>query len=211
MTHSISKTLAVFMATIVCMFGGCTGTRPTDPNDPNYKNPNVVSEVRTNDFSPAKNTRVTLILLDHTGQVIGGNGAIAETECINALMSKGYEVVDRSQLDAILREQKMSQSGLTNEGDAVRAGKIANVKGLFLVQVASISIEDSKSGSLINWNSSDLDITARWSDVESGVIKWSAHGKRSVGGLSIPFTNTNHRNELTELVKETILHLPDPR
>ncbi len=78
------------------------------------------------------------------------------------LLKKGYAPVERSQVQAILKEQKFQSSETTSILDAVRAGKILNVSAVILVTISGYADK--------------ISITAEMLEVENGTILWQATG-----------------------------------
>ena len=74
---------------------------------------------------------------------------------INALLLKGIGVVERGQLEQVLREQKMSYSGLVDLGSAKKVGKLLGADSIVL-------------GSL-RADSNSVSLTARLVDLETGM------------------------------------------
>jgi hypothetical protein len=85
------------------------------------------------------------------------------------LMRRGYDLVERSQLQQLLTEQRFQSSGLTDAADAVQRGRLLNVSAVVLVNVASADEE--------------IEIHAKLLDVQSGTQLWfgSASGRRNDG------------------------------
>lgn len=70
-------------------------------------------------------------------EVTGKNGASIRTDLEYALMASGqFEVLDRSNLGYIMREQALSKSGAVDEGKAVRTGKMAGSAALVFGNVS---------------------------------------------------------------------------
>ena len=66
-------------------------------------------------------------------------GSLAETEMASLLLeTKRFDVIERSQISAIMSEQKLSNSGIVNESDASEIGKISGVKYLVLGTVSNV-------------------------------------------------------------------------
>lgn len=66
-------------------------------------------------------------------------GSLAETEMASLLLeTKRFDVIERSQISAIMSEQKLSNSGIVNENDASEIGKISGVKYLVLGTVSNV-------------------------------------------------------------------------
>lgn len=83
------------------------------------------------------------------------------------LMRKGYECIERSQIDRIMKEHEFQASGITSAEGAVQAGRILNVPVVMLVSVPKF---DEK-----------ISVNAKMVRVEDGVILWSGDGYGRTG------------------------------
>lgn len=57
------------------------------------------------------------------------------------LLSRGYQVVERARLEAVMREQNLSQTGLLSPGTAKGVGRVLGVDALLLGQVTAYEAE----------------------------------------------------------------------
>jgi len=80
------------------------------------------------------------------------------------LLKKGYTVVERAQVQALLDEQDFQASDLTRADDAAKAGRILNIPVVLVVNIPKYD--------------EDMSMTAKMIDVEDASILWSgtAHG-----------------------------------
>jgi hypothetical protein len=83
------------------------------------------------------------------------------------LLKKGYAVIERAQVQALLDEQDFQASDLTRADDAARAGRILNVP---VVLVANIPKYDE-----------DMNMTAKMVNVEDASILWMGSASGSTG------------------------------
>jgi hypothetical protein len=83
------------------------------------------------------------------------------------LLKKGYTVVERAQVQALLDEQDFQASDLTRADDAARAGRILNVP---VVLVANIPKYDE-----------EMNMTAKMIDVEDASILWMGSASGTTG------------------------------
>ena len=83
------------------------------------------------------------------------------------LMKKGYTVVERRQVQALLKEHEFQASDVTNAEDAARAGRILNVPVVLLVNIPVYK--------------EDMNMTAKMIDVEDGSILWMGSGSGTTG------------------------------
>ena len=83
------------------------------------------------------------------------------------LLKKGYAVVERAQVQALLDEQDFQASDLTRADDAARAGRILNVP---VVLVANIPKYEE-----------EMNMTAKMVNVEDATILWMGSASGSTG------------------------------
>jgi hypothetical protein len=83
------------------------------------------------------------------------------------MLKKGYSPVERSQVQALLKEQRFQTSGITTTADAAHAGRILNVSAVLLVNVPTYEEKISMSAKMVG--------------VESGNILWVGTGYGSTG------------------------------
>ncbi|NIP27474.1 MAG: glycine zipper 2TM domain-containing protein [Phycisphaerae bacterium] len=83
------------------------------------------------------------------------------------LLKKGYAVVERAQVQALLDEQNFQASDLTLSDDAAKAGRILNIP---VVLVANIPQYDE-----------NVSMTAKMIDVQDASILWMGSGFGSTG------------------------------
>lgn len=73
--------------------------------------------------------------------------AKVEAELANYQLEQGvnyYSVVDRANLETIIKEQKLQLSGLTNRAQATKIGKLSGAQALVVGNVSSAGFEDRK-------------------------------------------------------------------
>jgi len=83
------------------------------------------------------------------------------------LVKKGYTVVERAQVQSLLKEQEFQASDITSDEGAAKAGKILNVPAVMLVNIPTYK--------------EDMNMTAKIIDVEDGSILWIGSGSGSTG------------------------------
>jgi hypothetical protein len=100
--------------------------------------------------------QVMLLPLEQKGEATG----LAETvyaALLTALVKQGrFQVIERERLDAVLQEQQLSQTALTDPTTAVRIGRLAGAEGIIVGTVT----ETQKA----------LGVSIRFVDVETSVI-----------------------------------------
>jgi hypothetical protein len=83
------------------------------------------------------------------------------------LLKKGYAPVERSQVQALLKEQRFQTSGMTTTKDAAHAGRILNVSAVLLVNIPTYEEKLSMSAKMVG--------------VEGANILWVGTGYGSTG------------------------------
>jgi len=83
------------------------------------------------------------------------------------LMKRGYQVIERKDIKALLKEQEFQASDLTTDEGAAKAGKILNVPAALLINIPKY---DER-----------LEMTAKLLDVENGTILWIGRGSGTTG------------------------------
>jgi hypothetical protein len=108
---------------------------------------------------------------------------LVEDEFVQALMQKGYSLVSRSDIQAVVKEQGFQTSGLT-EDNAVAIGKLLNVPAVLVVRITDYKTEsqmDARTRSMVTLARASLG--ARLVSVESGQIWWTnAHSQSGAVG-----------------------------
>lgn len=83
------------------------------------------------------------------------------------LMKRGYAVIERSQIQSILKEQEFQASDITTNEGAARAGAVLNVPAVLMIDIPKYKEKMEMSAKLIN--------------VEDGTILWIGTGSGSTG------------------------------
>lgn len=83
------------------------------------------------------------------------------------LLRKGYAPIERSQIQALLKEQEFQASDLTTSAGAALAGRILNVPSVVVINIPKFDEE--------------MSITAKMIDVEDGSILWLGTGSGTTG------------------------------
>jgi len=78
------------------------------------------------------------------------------------LLKKGFEPVERAQVQTLLKEQQFQTSGLTSQDGAAKAGRILNVPAVLVVNIPNFGEQ--------------MSMTAKMIDVENAGILWMGSG-----------------------------------
>jgi curli biogenesis system outer membrane secretion channel CsgG len=102
------------------------------------------------------------------------SGTMASEVFIKYMLKAGYDVVERNELDKILKEKNISASGLT---DRKNIKKLLGIDALVAGSVeAFIPETDTYEGGYPRFVAAQVGIAARIVDVETGETVWSGSG-----------------------------------
>jgi hypothetical protein len=124
---------------------------------------------------------------------------------VQVLLDKGYKLVSRTDLQAVLKEQAFQQSGLT-EDNAVAAGKLLNVPAVLILGVTdanaahSVGSPRSKAGIMTR-----AGVGARLLDVGTGEVQW-AHAQYK----SKPVADATESKEVLNEVSKSVAQFFPP-
>ena len=116
------------------------------------------------DFSAVKKVAVVEVVGDFRGEA--AKNQIADYFAME-LLKKGYEPVERTQVQAVLTEQKFQASDLTTAEGAAAAGRILNVSAVVIMNVGEFGER--------------ISMTAKMVDVEDASILWMGEGTGTTG------------------------------
>lgn len=123
------------------------------------------------DFSKIKRIAV-LDFKDASGHPV--SGTMASDIFVKYMLKAGYEVLERSQLDEILKEKNISSAGLL---DKKNIQKLTGIDALIAGSVeAYIPETDIYDGSYPRFIAAQVGIGARMIDVQTGETLWSGSG-----------------------------------
>ena len=83
------------------------------------------------------------------------------------LIKKGYSPIERSKVQALLKEQEFQASDITSNTGAAKAGNILNVPAVMLINIPTYKEK--------------MNMTAKMIDTEDGAILWVGSGSGSTG------------------------------
>ncbi|MDR3349458.1 MAG: hypothetical protein LBO03_07640 [Acidaminococcales bacterium] len=101
--------------------------------------------------------------------------------------TKTYEIIDRSNLDAVLKEQRLGATGIIDPQTAVRIGKILGVDYLVIGNIIYAGIDDS----IFLNTGAKVSIAVRMIDVATGEIIFAekADGRKNASKLLEKYSN----------------------
>lgn len=110
------------------------------------------------------------------------SGALAYEAFSTYLLDlKGYNVIDRGALDQLIKEQKLTQTGVIDQDKAVEIGKLLGAEGVVLGAVTEYIQRNN-----LMFPPAKVSITARLINTKTGEVEWTASQTR--GGLNRWFT-----------------------
>jgi hypothetical protein len=108
-------------------------------------------------------------IVEVTGRVYGeGAKNQISNMFLMELMKKGYTVVERSQVKAILKEQEFQASDLADPQGAAKAGRILNVPAVLMIDIPKYGNEK-------------VSMTAKLVDVQTAAVLWLGTGEGTTG------------------------------
>ncbi len=139
-------------------------------------------------FDPSMITKLAVVVVGdtnggtvrHMRQAQTDPQRLVEDQFIEVLVQKGYNLVSRSDLQAMVKEQQFQQSGLTEES-AVALGKLLNVPAVLVVRITDSGTENQRNPRTgMNLVVGRASLGARLVSVETGGIWWT--GKHTESG-----------------------------
>lgn len=116
-------------------------------------------------------------------------GAAAADELVTQLLKQGkFTVIERAQLDAVLAEQRLGQTGAVTAATAARVGKILGVQFILTGSITQFSIERTSGGFgpvRATYSNAESKLDVRLISTETAEILMAAEGqgnKRMGGG-----------------------------
>lgn len=85
------------------------------------------------------------------------------------LRIKGYSVVDRGAIDQVIKEQKLTQTGVIDQTQAVELGKLLGAQGVILGAVTEFVPRNK-----LMFPPAKVSVTARLVDTRTGEVEWTA-------------------------------------
>jgi len=109
---------------------------------------------------------------------------------ISALRSNGWPVLERLELDAVLREQQLTRSGAVDPDTAVTAGKLVGARYLMIARATEFGVRDNRVGGVfglgpfgglqVRTATGRVVLDVRVVDAQTGAVLGSASGEGKV-------------------------------
>ena len=114
-------------------------------------------------------------IVDVQGAINGESAQESIFSCFQKeFMKRGYQVIERKQIQQIIKEQDFQQSGITNDYGATEFGKICNAQAILLVNIPEYGKE--------------IHMTAKLLNTETASILWTSEGSASTGATKASIT-----------------------
>lgn len=130
---------------------------------------------------PARPARVAVLPFKAHPSFPGSGELAYEAFSTNLLKLKGYSVIDRGALDQLIKEQKLTQTGVIDQDKAVEIGKLLGAEGVVLGTVTEYIPRN-----YLLFPPAKVSLTARLINTRTGEVEWTASHTR--GGLNRWFT-----------------------
>lgn len=141
------RVFALLGSCLLLLAPGCATSRAESYTKPGY------------DFT--KINRIAVVEVTATKLAPESRNAIGDDFSMQ-LLKKGYDVIERSQIDKALQELDFQNSGATTEADRQKVGKVLNVPAIIVVNLPQLGEQ--------------ISMTAKMIEVETGTILWQGEG-----------------------------------
>jgi len=172
----IILTVSVFLLSQAFSTGCCMQSCIDTMMSINY---GPITVILNKKFDQSKIKRIAAFPFDDSGYSgfdKGSGGTVSDWFAVELLKTGYYEVIERNQVEKILKEQMLQQTGIVDVDTAVKAGRILGVQGLLM---------GSADGT-----TNSFTVVVKLIDVETGNTAWSVvyetnHPKRAVPKLKL--------------------------
>ncbi len=131
----------------------------------------------------AREFRKTLAVVDFEDKSGYGQGRLgrpaADILTTFLFQSEQFIMIERQKIDAILKEQQLEQSGVTDDATAVKVGRLLNVKMIAYGAVTNFGQKPKATSVIITETKTQIAecrVSARLIDVETGEILFADFG-----------------------------------
>ena len=110
----------------------------------------------------------------------GENGEIWADKVANTLLKTGYDVIERSQIEQIFKEQKLSLTGAITQEDADKLLKLYGIQGMIFGNGFGLAL--ASQGSASGGYASGYKFNMKLVNMENGELLWSCYGNIVASG-----------------------------
>ena len=155
------------------------------------------SLLKKNEIKRYQTIAVTTFMAPSHSRESGGTAAdLVAAE----LIRKGFNVIERAQLRAIINEQNLGYSGVLKPETITELGEIYGVKGIITGTVGNFQT-DYYTSILASTPYSSASVTIKLIDVETGSLLW-------IGNKSLRKMNKSYHKLVYKNVRKIMKHFP---
>lgn len=173
------RSALLLMVTMAMGFTGCALPATNSSKPPSLPMPNVTMSQM---FNPVSYPTIGIYVENLSGQRLSaGTIRVIEDEFMRRILANGYALAARSDIEKIMREQKLQSSGVTEEAMA-RVGRVLNVPAVILVSINSLTAERTQPPMVYDPNMRyyrvEATMSARLIGAERAEVLWiSSYGE----------------------------------
>jgi curli biogenesis system outer membrane secretion channel CsgG len=102
------------------------------------------------------------------------SGSMASELFVKYLLKTGYNVIERAELDSILKEYQLSAQGIIDRSQTKEFGKIAGVDAIITGSIpTAVPERDYYENGNIRYIAAQVGLTCRMISVETGEVLWA--------------------------------------
>lgn len=194
----------IALASLSTMLAGCGGIQMDNLMSALTPKP-PAADARTSPAFQAASVSKVAVLMEEPREYYQLRTAtrMVEDNFIKALMANGYSIASRSDMDAIMKELHLQNSGIT-DSDAAKLGKMLNVSAVLIVSATDYRVSRVPTPSYMNLLSNKkkpdnlpppdpeyetrVGISARLTSVQQAEILW-------LGSYTAVGTSTNSQGD----------------
>ncbi len=147
-----------------------------------------VYQRRPPSFDTSTIKRLAVLPFQNFSSYNGAGELIVDQLTERLARTEQYEIIERSNLEAIFAEQKLGQSGAIDEGTAVQAGKLKGADAIITGKVIVCSVNSFNSGGTAGDQYQAVKVTTnavvtasiRVLSTETGTLLWSENSSKTV-------------------------------
>lgn len=150
-------------------------------------------------FNPETFNKIAVIVVQSNTRGGGYYGNVDEAlisqmedEFTTTLLNKGYDLVSRSALEQIMKEQNLQNSGMNDTSSAAQLGKLANCRAILKVTLQNYEEKAIDPGNPYSSKNLSVDASAQFISVEDAKILWTG----SINAKSGLFNNDDNLGSL---------------
>lgn len=156
-----------------------------------------------------KYNRIAVLPFSDFPQYPGSGIQVADIVTME-FIKHGINVIDRSNINHILKEQSIGLSGVIDKSTAPKVGKLLGVKGIMTGSIYNYSttvtnIQVIQGGNPAYMPISKVGITLKFIDTETGEIVWSASAEGSEIGRNVQAAAA--KKAINKSIEQFIKHL----